>query len=61
MKTGHVSCDDCSYSQICKVPEEKRGACVMHTEEEVQMFRKNTIFGLSKQEIERMQGGRIKG
>ncbi len=32
----------------------------MHTEEEAQIFRKNTILGLSKQEIERMQGGRIR-
>ena len=60
MKTGYTSCDDCAYGQICKVPEEKRSACVMHTETEAQNFRKNTILGRNKQEIERMQCGKIR-
>lgn len=60
MKTGYTSCTDCAYRAICKLTEEKRGACVMHTETEAQNFRKSTILGRSKQEIETRQGGKVR-
>jgi hypothetical protein len=60
MKTGYTSCEDCAYGSICKLTEEKRAGCVMHTETEAQNFRKNTILGRSKQEIETRQGGKVR-
>lgn len=46
------SCNGCKYSEICKVPDEKRLGCKGYTLDD------GRIFGLTWEEIQRMQAGK---
>jgi hypothetical protein len=57
MKDMFVSCQECGYSDICKIPESNRDNCKLHNEIEHQYWKKTRVIGgLSMKDINRMQG-----
>lgn len=57
MKDMFVSCQDCGYSDVCKIENSKREQCILHKDIEHQYWKKTRVIGgLSMKDINRKQG-----